>query len=282
MDVKHNELKANDLPWLVFKLQNQYFAVNSGDVTGIFQLKQEVTAVPGYSENVRGIINLRGEIIPILELRRILEIISFEKEQREFSDMLDVRKQDHVNWVNELQRCIECGEEFKLTTDPHKCAFGVWYDNYKAKDQTVAFHLKKIYEPHKKLHQMAEKIAECKSIADEDIRKQRIDELMKEEKTVYMPMILNLLEETKQVLITSLREMCIVLANEEHSFGILVDEVCSVEAIEFIGSESEVRKMLQTDLVEGIAQCSSVDGQILVLNKEALFRESVKSKELEK
>lgn len=281
----HSEVEVNNFPWLIFKLQNRYFSVNSGDVNSIFQLEQEVTAVPGYSENVRGIINLRGDIFPVLELRRILEIISFEKEHQEFSNMLDMRKQDHVNWVNALQHCVEdgngCKGNFKLATDPHKCAFGKWYDSYQAKDQTVAFHLKKIDDPHRKLHETAGKIFECEGIADEDLRKKKTSELLYKAKHEYMPLILNLIDETKGVLEKSHRDMCVVLENEGHSFGILVDEVCSVEEIEFVGKESEIKKMLQTDLVKGIAQCPSVNGQILVLNKEALFNEAAKSNEVE-
>lgn len=285
MSKVHSEIKENDFPWLVFKLQNRYFSVNSGDVTSIFQLEQEVTTVPGYSENVRGIINLRGDIFPVLELRRILEIISFEKEHQEFSNMLDMRKQDHVNWVNALQHCVEngngCKGNFKLATDPHKCAFGKWYDSYHSNDQTVAFHLKKIDDPHRKLHETAGKIFECEGIKDEDLRKKKLNELISKAKQEYMPEILNLIDETKDVLEKSHREMCIVLANEEHSCGILVDEVCSVEEIEFVGKESEIKKMLQTDLVKGIAQCPSVDGQILVLSNEALFRQAAKSNDFE-
>lgn len=283
MYAEHKEVKGNDLPWLIFKLQNRYFAVNSGDVTSIFQLEQEVTPVPGYSENVRGIINLRGDVIPILELRQILEIISFEKEHKDFSNMLDIRKQDHVNWVNELQQCVEgsdgCKGNFKLAIDPHQCAFGRWYYSYKTTDQTVLFHLNKIDEPHRKLHETAEKIFECESIADKNLRREKANELMSIAKSEYMPAILNLIDETKDVLKSSYREMCIVITTNGHNFGVLVDEVCSVEAIEFVGSESEIKKMLQTDLVKGIAQCSSVNGQILVLSKEALFREAVKKNE---
>lgn len=276
--------KANDLPWLIFKLQQRYFAVNSVAISSIFQLEQEVTAVPGYSENVRGILSLRGEVIPILELRQIMEIISFEKEHQTFSEMLDMRKQDHVNWMNELQNCIEtnenCSNEFNLATDPHKCAFGKWYYSYKTNDQNVTFHLNKIEDPHNKLHQTAEKIFECKNISDKDLRKEKVHELITQAKSEYVPTILKLIDETKDVMKGSHREMCIVLTNEEHSFGILVDEVCSVEEIEFVGTESEIKKMLQTDLVVGIAQCSSVEGQILVLNKAALFKESEKRNEL--
>lgn len=285
MSKVHSEVEANNFPWLIFKLQNRYFSINSGDVTSIFQLEQEVTAVPGYSENVRGIINLRGDVFPVLELRRILEIISFEKEHEEFSYMLDMRKEDHVNWVNALQHCVEdgngCKGNFKLATDPHKCAFGKWYDSYQPKDQTVAFHLKKIDEPHRKLHETAGKIFECEGIADESLRKGKINELMSKAKMEYMPEILNLIDETKDVLKGSHREMCIVLENDGHSFGILVDEVCSVEELEFVGKESDIKKMLQTDLVKGIAQSTSVNGQILVLSKEALFNETAKNNDFE-
>lgn len=55
--------------YLSFLLADEYYAVEILKVQEIIQL-QKVTSVPGAPNFIRGIINLRGKIIPIIELKR--------------------------------------------------------------------------------------------------------------------------------------------------------------------------------------------------------------------
>ena len=57
-----------DMPWITVRLKNQAFAMPSDDVREMIQLG-EVFAVPQVPEYVRGVINLRGSIIPLIDLR---------------------------------------------------------------------------------------------------------------------------------------------------------------------------------------------------------------------
>lgn len=54
--------------YIVFKLKNQSYGVNVSQVLTIERL-MEVTPVPGTAEFIKGIINLRGDTIPIVDLR---------------------------------------------------------------------------------------------------------------------------------------------------------------------------------------------------------------------
>ena len=261
-----------NMPWLILKLQESYFAINSRDVTGIFRVEEDVVPVPDSKKNMRGIINMRGDVIPVMELRAMLGMISFAEEHKNFSDMLEMRKCDHVNWVEELKRCVEQGIEFTLTTNPHMCAFGKWYDNYKTTNPTIDFHLKKLNEPHCKVHETAIDIYSCNDIKDEQERKQKISDLLKQETTVYMPKIMNLIDETKEVIESSYKEMCVVIKDSTSTLGLLVDEVVSVEDLEFIDNVNGIKSTSQqTSFVESIAQRITTKQHILVLNKEALF-----------
>ncbi|MEM1486213.1 CZB domain-containing protein [Oscillospiraceae bacterium PP1C4] len=54
-----------------------------------------------------------------------------------------------------LKNCFVNGEEFSLPTNPHDCAFGKWYDNYKPINHTVQLYFNRIKDPNTRLHQSA-------------------------------------------------------------------------------------------------------------------------------
>ncbi len=59
--------KKND--YLSLWLDNEFFAVWVGHVLEIMH-KQEITPVPGSEEHILGIINFRGDIIPVVDFRK--------------------------------------------------------------------------------------------------------------------------------------------------------------------------------------------------------------------
>ena len=66
--------------FLTFILGNEDYGIGIKDVTEIIGI-QAVTEVPGQPEYVKGIINLRGKIIPVVDVR-----LKFKKAGREYDD----------------------------------------------------------------------------------------------------------------------------------------------------------------------------------------------------
>jgi purine-binding chemotaxis protein CheW len=54
--------------YLTFKLQEELFAVNVSQVLEILEMKP-ITKIPGAPEFMRGVINLRGSILPVIDTR---------------------------------------------------------------------------------------------------------------------------------------------------------------------------------------------------------------------
>ena len=52
---------------VVFRLDNEKYGINISYVSGI-EYEQTIVRVPNSSRNIKGIINLRGEVIPVLDL----------------------------------------------------------------------------------------------------------------------------------------------------------------------------------------------------------------------
>lgn len=57
--------------YIIFKLNNQLFGVDVHQVTSIEKM-QPLTEVPGTSDFIKGIMPLRGEIMPVLDLKERL------------------------------------------------------------------------------------------------------------------------------------------------------------------------------------------------------------------
>lgn len=270
-DQKHQK-HVEDMLWVLVKLKESVYAIDSSHVEAIFQLDEPVTmTVKNDNEAYIGVIKFRGSILPLVDLRCLIGMESFTKEEKAFDDMLEQRKGDHIRWVNELKRCVEADEEFKLATDPHKCAFGKWYDSYEPISQVVSFHLNKIDEPHKKLHASALETFACPRHCDSCTREECMQVSLKNGAEQYMHQVVALLEEAKQVFKESYRRMVVVISNKELTYGLIIDEVLSVENLVNIVPNTNLGASSSTSAVTHIATKKNDDDLIMVLNLKKIF-----------
>lgn len=265
LDRYQKETVAEQLPWIIFKLKEQLFTINTKTVISIYQLPNEITPIPESEDFLEGVMNLRGEIIPIISLRKLFSMGTIEDESRELLAMLEQRKQDHVNWVNELVNSVRENRRFSLATDPHMCAFGKWYDNYNTNNATLAMHLKKIREPHDKLHETAIIVDRCVNSGDYDGAQYQIS-LARDQ---YMPEVLKYIDESARALSEGYRQMVIALNNGEKTIGVITDEIISVESIEII--ENNITNFYKKDCVTGFAKSANIEGNIMMLDEGRFF-----------
>lgn len=260
--MKMNNSSNNEL-YIVFKVDGMSFSVNSGYIDAIMQLPK-YERLHGGSPNISGMFPYRGNVIAMFDLRSALGVKSMLKEYEEFVQMMDDRKGDHVHWVEELERTLKVGEPFTLSTDPHKCALGKWYDSFKSDNSAVNFHLRKIDEPHKKLHQAALEAQDCKRLSDERKRREGLEKVLSRVRNESMPTILKLLDETKEVFRTTVyHEMVLLLGSKR--IGIVVDEVLSVEELSLFGDQS-VLNGLNSAYLSKVQTRKQENGLILEIN----------------
>ena len=60
------------IPWLIFKLNETLYTVNSKYITSIVIKPDDVTFVPNVAEHIIGLIHLRGNVIPLVDLKLLL------------------------------------------------------------------------------------------------------------------------------------------------------------------------------------------------------------------
>ena len=215
-----------EYPLVLSMIKDVPYAITSRHVQSMTEVPH-VIPVPHSPPFVRGLINLRGKIIPLVDLRTRLGIASLMGELKAFTDMLAQREQDHQNWLQELEDSVKEHRSFTLTTDPHKCAFGKWYDNFHTDDHTARHLLRQFDEPHRAIHGVAERVGEY--VAGEDF--DSAEALIAATRDGELHQMINLFHSTTTHYRESNHEIAMVLETPDFDFAIAVD---SVEAVEFL------------------------------------------------
>lgn len=74
------ETLTEDMKLIVFQLKEKEYAIPVSKVSGIEKV-QHITRVPGVTKYVKGVINLRGVVTPIIDLR-----LCFDLDGQDYSD----------------------------------------------------------------------------------------------------------------------------------------------------------------------------------------------------
>lgn len=261
-----NEIKC---PYIIFKLAGSLYCIDSRYVSTIVQLP-EYNTIPAAPANVTGMFKYRDQVINMLDLRITFGLQSMSSECNEFEKMIDARKQDHINWVREFERYITEGGMFTLAKDSHQCALGKWYDRFTSDNESVISHLRKMEEPHEKLHHSAFEVEACLNNLDGEELKLQLEQILKMAKETYMPAILTLLEQTKEIFRSSLfKEMVLIL--DDTSWGIVVDEIVAVEDLEIIADRKQDPMINRSSFIYNVMESSKREGLIFELSTKSLI-----------
>lgn len=258
-------------PYLVFRIQKKYYAINCSLVSGIMPLPDNVVKTPCPSQYVKGIFESRGEFVPMVALRTLFNMTDIDTERLTFSEYIDMRIGDHMYWVEELRRCAQTGDEFTLSLDPRMCALGQWMDNYKAEFCSVQSHLNKVVAPHAALHHSATELFQKLEGLDETERQETIDAFFEHLQKDYILNIVDILQEMKTLHNDSLMEMVIVLESGERHLAIIADEIISVEDMDTEYSVEHMKQIEATQYISGVRRSNNLNTDVMVVDEQVLI-----------
>lgn len=90
------EIEEIEFPWLIFKLDNNLYTVNSKMITSIVIKPDDITFVPSVSEYMAGLIHLRGNVVPLINLKTLFNMtLSNENEEAKEKEMVIVLERDN-------------------------------------------------------------------------------------------------------------------------------------------------------------------------------------------
>lgn len=212
---------------LVIEINNNLYAISILPIKEIV-IVPEVTPMPNSPDYVRGLIKLRQNIITLIDSRKRLGFPSIEEIDKELLDMLKERKQDHINWLQTLIQSIEKNTEFTLTTDPHACAFGKWYDNFKTDNYGLQVFMRQFDRPHKKIHAIAQKALKEKETNGLNAALKIIEET----RNTDLKAMINLFDSAGEAIKQAHRELAIILEHNNSLISITADNVSNIVTYE--------------------------------------------------
>ncbi len=259
---------STDMPWVILLLQDQPFAVSANYVREMVAMPK-IVSVPQMPSHIRGVINLRGQVVPVIDLRERLGMTSLLGETEDLINLLNQREQDHKNWLVELESSVKESREFKLATDPHKCAFGKWYDNFTTDNRLLANCLQRFDAPHKRIHAIGIEVKKLEEKGDFDSAHATIEHTRQGD----LAEMIKLFSEARNLLKESHREIAMVLEWNEKTMAAAVDSIETVEKL----SKSNIEEMPETifssdnECVVGIGKRDKDDKLVQILDVSRLI-----------
>jgi len=237
--------------WVLFKLLERIYGIKTEYVHEMVIL-DKVVKTPDQPETIRGVINLRGSVFPVLDLSKRLGLDSMQDWVENICGLLDQRENDHINWLNELKASVLEKRKFKLTTNPHACAFGKWYDSFKTDNRGLHHQLSKFDKPHKLIHSIAVEVEKLVGEGEFQEALKLIDKTWNTD----LHLMRELFAQTRSYLRNEIREIVIVVKLQGQKFGIIVNTVSEVRDIKSndIAAAESVEMKSDIDILYGIGK----------------------------
>ena len=105
---QNNEFETKQ--YIVFGLGEEQFGIDSLNITTIDRLKT-ITRVPKTPNYIKGVINLRGDIIPVMDLRARFNLPAAEETEETRIIILKLEEISIGVIVDEVRQTIQLGEE---------------------------------------------------------------------------------------------------------------------------------------------------------------------------
>jgi len=256
------------LPYVIAGVKGLQLAVSAEYVQEIVRTPRwhEVPNTPRY---IRGVINLRGKVLPLVDLRLRLNLPSALEDVDQMIAMLGDRERDHILWLKELLGAVSEGRPFTLARDPTECAFGKWYYSYKPEDIGFASVMYRFEMPHRRIHTIADTVLKLAEQGQGDQAK----ELIRRTEQGDLHTVVNLFAEARAAFREAHKEVAIVLTDGRRHLSLTVDSVASVESIaeDTIADATSATGSVKSDLLTKVAHRANDKGIVFLLDAEALL-----------
>ena len=210
---------------VVIRVDNRQVAIPAEHVREMVSMPR-CTTLPNAPKHIRGVVNLRGRVLPAVDTRMLLGMVSARAEAEQLVNMLKQREEEHRRWIAELEASIRECREFRLATDPTKCAFGKWYYSFKAENSETRMLLAKFEDPHREIHRLG---VDTRALYDKGQGEEAIRQINSSRHTLQL--LLDLFASLYKALLDGSREIGMILDDGSRAGIFAVDSVLAVEPV---------------------------------------------------
>ena len=256
---------------IIVRSRKQGFAIPIAHVREVASLPR-VSHIPNVPPEVRGVINFRGEVVAVVDLRVVLDQPTRRHEIDELVQLLHDREQDHHNWIAELEASVKEGRPFLLARDPHQCTFGKWYDAYQPDHAALAFIWSSLARPHNAIHALADRVLAATTAGDAKGALALIDQSRESD----LRSLVDQLDEARRGLQSDTRELAVILDRDGSRIALCVDSAEAVEDLTGVEFQPLPDSLPQSTrkLVTAVMRLPNREEMVLCLDSDQLLLRS--------
>ena len=240
---------TSDIDYIVFTSHDHLLALPYCDVIQIVDSPSS-TFLPHMPHAIRGVIDYMGEAIPLIDTRIRLSEKSRKEEVDDFVKTFMLRKQDHLNWIENLKNSVNKDEIISVQKDPHQCAFGKWYDTYVPHTLKLASYMKRFDVPHKAIHYLA---VQAEKLLQEG-QKEQARTLIEKAENEELIRLIELFDGFEDQMRQSYREYALIIVNNGRKFALAVDSIKYFEKMDEIVDKVPLLGINNQRMVRGIGR----------------------------
>jgi chemotaxis signal transduction protein len=252
------------LPWLTFTLRGNAYAINSKFIDGIMTPPDEITPIPDSPPKYIGMLNIRGDVFPLLDMRKQFKLMSIDEEIKAFEDCVE----EFINVHKEACEKLKNGSA--MLGDELKCRYALWSEKMSRHKDKVSDLVAKADAAHKNIHSHCARIDELRKTEGKE---GEINTLILEA-AKDVELFSDILKEAEYTFKRRFRETIVNLSDDDCKIGILVDEVLGVGEIEMVRDSNNLNTVYSSKMFEGVGKSDKTDKEILIINEEMLIKQS--------
>lgn len=263
---------TNSLPWIIFELRQQLYAISTERVTGITQMPS-LTFVPNAPPEFLGVTSIRGNVTPVLELKRLLNLGDNREATAKAVKILAHKKEGATEYVKEITRCLKQREEFCVSDT--ETFFGDKFEKSFVSDRSGVSGLMKDIEA-----------AEAELLDKMKIYRSKPDVTSLRQAEASGKKLVRMLTSAYDMITDDSYRMLIFLSDVPGSVDaclcFVVDRVRAVDELEMIEERTDNRCLYMSGYICGVAHNEKINGEILVADDKEIvkmvhvYNESVK------
>ncbi len=263
--------RREQLPWVILRLGRHRLALSAQHVREMAAMPL-VIGMPGASPLLRGMIELRGEVLPLLDLRRLLGLPSLPSQMEKMDQALAQGEREHSKWLAGLEAAVAAEQPFTLPLDPDQCPFGRWCADFTTDDPVLISQMAALDASHRQVHQVAREVADWLRTG----RGGQARELLQRHKGRTLSRLLQHMHALRRELVQQQREIAVVVDHPPSPpLALAVDEVEAVEKLVGGGGGLDQAELvpLNNRLLAGVDQRPADRGVVFLLDPERLVHQ---------
>jgi chemotaxis signal transduction protein len=262
-------VKDSNVLRVIIKLGDKLFSVKADQVLSMEALR-DVKKIPYVPNHMRGVVELRGQVIPLVDLRVLLDLGSYLDELKDLLCHIEKGEADFKMLLSETEKAISESDSNDFCK-VNMQGFISWLENFQTENIFISDVLGALYRNIQHICKLLSEVRNYIQKSESDIALQLLSQIKEDE----LDRLTESFALAKDVVSNKNNELFIVVQAGSNKFAVTVDHIIAVDIIKNVeDTEDSFFEFLNQDLkglIESLGRNKRFDELIISLNLEKLY-----------